>query len=289
MALRFLHCSDIHLLSLRGVGPHRFLNKRLTGGVNLMLKRGKHHDGALFDRIGELARELAVERVVVTGDLSNLALEQEFEHIDARLEAIGLPVTVIPGNHDAYTRGAMRSRRFEQMLGRWMIGERAGNFGDDYYPFVQRFGEVALIGVSTAQASLPLWAIGSVGGSQLERLDTILEQLGEQRLTRVVLIHHPVMPGVSNNRHNLTDLDAFGQVIARRGAELILHGHEHRVIEGTIPGPAELVPVHGISSATNLSRHPGREATFSVYEVEGRAIRRVVHRWTGSDFAAAEL
>ena len=51
MPLRFLHCSDIHLLSLRGVGPHRFLNKRLTGGVNLMLKRGKHHDEALFDRI----------------------------------------------------------------------------------------------------------------------------------------------------------------------------------------------------------------------------------------------
>lgn len=281
MPLRFLHCSDIHLFNLRGVGPHRFLNKRLTGGVNLMLKRGKHHDGALFDRVAERARELDVDRVVITGDLSNLALEQEFQHIAAKLDAIGVPVTVIPGNHDAYTRGAARSRRFEAMLGQFMEGEREAS---DEYPFVQRFGEVALVGLSTAQASLPLYAIGSVGSAQLARLDRVLERLEEQGLTRIVLIHHPVMPGVALRRHDLVDLEAFGAVIARRGAELILHGHEHRAIEGTIPGPRKPVPVHGISSATNLSLHPGRQASFSVYHVTGRDIGRVLYHWDGRDF-----
>jgi 3',5'-cyclic AMP phosphodiesterase CpdA len=284
MPLRFLHCSDIHLLSLRGVGPHRFLNKRLTGGVNLMLKRGKHHDGALFDRISERARELEVDRIVITGDLSNLALEAEFEHIVGKLEAIGLPVTVVPGNHDAYTRGAVRSRRFEAMFGRFMIGERKGPGPDEFYPFVQRHADVALIGVSTAQASLPMYAVGSVGAAQLQRLDEMLAMLGEQGLTRVVLIHHPVMPGVAKRRHDLTDLAAFGQVIARRGAELILHGHEHVAIEGTIPGPREPVPVHGISSGTNLSQHPGREASFSIYEIERGRIDRTLHRWDGRAF-----
>ena len=70
MPLRFVHCSDIHLLDLRGVSPHRFLNKRLTGGVNLLLKRRKGHDGALFDRIVEHARSLKVDRLVVTGDVT---------------------------------------------------------------------------------------------------------------------------------------------------------------------------------------------------------------------------
>jgi 3',5'-cyclic AMP phosphodiesterase CpdA len=283
MPLRFLHCSDIHLLSLRGVGAHRFLNKRLTGGVNLMLKRGKHHDGRLFDRLVEHARELAVDRVVITGDLSNLALEQEFEHIIDKLEGIGLPVTVIPGNHDAYTRGSVRTRRFELMLGRFMEGER-GDADGQYYPFVQRFDEVALIGVSTAQASLPLYAVGTVGDAQLERLDGVLARLEAEGLTRIVLIHHPVMLGEALRRHDLLDLDAFGRVVARRGAELILHGHEHRAIEGTIPGAGSPVPVHGISSATNTSRHPGREAAFCVYRVEGRQIERDVYRWDGGDF-----
>ena len=39
----------------------------------------------------ERARELGVDRVVITGDLSNLALEQEFEQIVAKLDAIGVP------------------------------------------------------------------------------------------------------------------------------------------------------------------------------------------------------
>jgi 3',5'-cyclic AMP phosphodiesterase CpdA len=284
MALRFLHCSDIHLLSLRGVGPHRFLNKRLTGGVNLMLKRGKHHSEALFDRVVEHAREHAVDRVVITGDLSNLALQQEFEHIVTKLDAIDLPVTVIPGNHDAYTRGSVRQRRFEQMFARFMEGERLGEDPEHFYPFVQRHGDVALIGVSTAHASRPLWAVGTVGERQLSRLDQMLQGLDREGLTRIVLIHHPVMTGVSNRRHDLVDIDAFGDVIARRGAELILHGHEHRAIAGTIPGLAAPVPVHGISSATNLSRHAGREAAFAIYEVEGQRIDRVVYVWNGEDF-----
>jgi 3',5'-cyclic AMP phosphodiesterase CpdA len=283
MPLRFLHCSDIHLLSLQGVGAHRFLNKRLTGGVNLMLKRGKHHDGRLFDRLIEHAHQLEVDRVVITGDLSNLALEQEFEYIADKLEGIGLPVTVIPGNHDTYTRGSVRTRRFELMLGQFMAGER-GAADAHYYPFVQRFGEVALIGVSTAQASLPMYAVGTVGAAQLDRLDGVLARLDAQGLTRIVLIHHPVMPGEALRRHDLIDIDAFGQVVARRGAELILHGHEHRAIEGTIPGAASPVPVHGISSATNTSRHPGREAAFSVYSVDGRQIHRDLYRWDGDDF-----
>lgn len=284
MPLRFLHCSDIHLLSLRGVGPHRFLNKRLTGGVNLMLKRGRHHDEALFDRMVEHAREQGVERVVITGDLSNLALEQEFEHIRSKLGAIGLPVTIVPGNHDAYTRGSVRSRRFESMLGHHMEGERFSEEPDHYYPFVQRYEEVALVGVSTAQASLPLYAVGEVGGAQLSRLDQILQALGEEALMRVVLIHHPVMEGVSKRRHDLLDIAAFGEVIARRGAELILHGHEHEAIEGTIPGPAGAVPVHGISSTTNVSQHPGREAAFSIYRLEAGEIERQVWAWDGEDF-----
>ena len=290
MPLRFLHCSDIHLLSLSGVGPHRFLNKRLTGGINLMLSRSRHHDERLFDRMVEHARTHAVDRVVVTGDLSNLALDEEFEHIAAKLDAIGLPVTVIPGNHDAYTRGSVRKQRFERHMLRFMSGERLGGLPSpaaasiDHYPFVQRYDGVALIGVSTAHASLPLWAIGTVGPEQLQRLDRMLDELGREGLTRIVLIHHPVMPGVAKARHHLTDLDAFAAVIARRGAELILHGHEHELIEGTIAGPQRPALVHGISSGTNVSQRPERRAAFSVYEASRDGIARSLHCWDGSDF-----
>lgn len=282
MPLRFIHCSDIHLLDLQGAQLGHWLNKRLTGGVNLLLSRKRNHSHNLFDRIVEHAREVKVDRLVITGDLTNLALEPEFVLVQSKLRAVGLPITVIPGNHDTYTRGSARSRRFEKFMIEFMEGERE----DADYPFVQRLGDVALIGVSTAIPSLPLVAVGRVGDEQLARLDRMLAKLGAEGLARVVLIHHPVLPGVAKPRHGLLDLEAFGRVIARHGAELILHGHEHRRIEGTLPGPRKPVPVHGVGSGTYLSQKPDRHGAFSVYTVAPGSISRVYHWWNGETFHA---
>ncbi len=280
MPLRFIHCSDIHLLDLAGAQLGHWLNKRLTGGINLLLKRRKSHSHNLFDRIVEHAREFEVDRLVITGDLTNLALEPEFALVRSKLRAVGLPVTVIPGNHDTYTKGSARTRRFENYLGEFMEGERDG--AD--YPFVQRLGDVALIGVSTAIPSLPLVAVGRVGDDQLRRLGAVLERTEREGLSRVVLIHHPVLPGVAKPRHGLLDLEPFARLIAAHGAELILHGHEHRRIEGALPGPRGPVPVHGVGSGTYLSQEPGKHGAFSLYSVAPGAITRVYHYWNGAAF-----
>jgi 3',5'-cyclic AMP phosphodiesterase CpdA len=284
MPLRFVHCSDIHLLDLAGTAPLRFVNKRLTGGVNLLLNRRKKHDQGMFLRIVEAAHAHGADRLVITGDLTNLALESEFEHVRRHLEAAGLPVTVIPGNHDAYTRGSARTRRFEQYLAGFMEGEREP--GSDY-PFVQRHGDVALIGLSTAIPSLPLYAVGRLGDEQLGRLARALSRLGGEGVARVVLVHHPVVPGVAKPRHDLLDLDAFGRVIAEHGAELILHGHEHRRVDAELPGPGGArVPVHGVGSGTYLSQKPGRHGAYSLYTVGPGSVTRVYHRWDGRGFVA---
>ncbi|MCX4245950.1 metallophosphoesterase family protein [Paraliomyxa miuraensis] len=283
MSLRFLHTSDIHLLDLTGVSPWRYLNKRMTGRMNIMLKRSRSHDGRLFRAMLDMVPALGVDRVVVTGDLTNLSLEPEFDLVQRTLRAAPVPVTVIPGNHDTYTRGSVRSGRFESYLAEFMDGERIGRAT---YPFVQRHGDVALIGVSTAIASLPLYAVGQVGADQLTRLETILQRTAEEGLTRVVLIHHPVVDGVSGARHGLLDLEAFSRVVARHGAELVLHGHEHVTIETELRGPKGSVPIHGISSGTSVSKKPGRQACFSVYHATADHIRRDLYTWNGSEFQA---
>lgn len=283
MALRFLHISDIHLLDLSGVSMWRYLNKRLTGRVNLALKRSRSHDGRLLDAALEMIPKLGVGHLVVTGDLTNLALESEFDLVQRSLRGAPVPTTVIPGNHDTYTRGSVRKGRFESFLAEFMEGERLAGAS---YPFVKREGGVALIGVSTAIASLPLYAIGQVGADQLARLEMILQVTAAEGLARVVLIHHPVVDGVSGARHDLIDRSAFAEVIARHGADLILHGHEHRVVETVLPGPRGPVPVHGVSSGTSVSTKPGHQACFSVYDASADHIKRELYTWNGSEFRA---
>lgn len=284
MSLRFLHTSDIHLLDLSGVSPWRYLNKRFTGRVNLALKRGRSHDAVMFQRMLELIPKLRIDRVVVTGDLTNLALEPEFDLVQRTLRAAPVPTTVIPGNHDTYTRGSVRAGRFESFLSEFMEGERIGRAA---YPFLQRHGDLAIIGVSTAIASLPLYAVGQVGADQLTRLAKLLQITAAEGLRRVVLIHHPVVDGVSGARHDLVDRSAFARVIAEHGAELVLHGHEHVTIDTALRGPeGQDVPIHGISSGTSVSAKPGREACFSVYDTTAATIRRELYTWNGSEFRA---
>ncbi len=285
MPLRFAHTSDIHLLDLKGVAPWRYFNKRITGRINLALRRGKKHDGSLFDRATAEAHAQGAERLVVTGDLTNLSLQPEFELVRRKLDALPFPATVIPGNHDTYTRGSVADARCEHYLGHHMDGEREAGHA---YPFVQRFDGVALIGLNTGIATPPLRAVGRLGEAQLSRLAKVLSALRQERRARIILIHHPVLQGASSDHKRLLDLEAFGAVVAEHGAELILHGHEHRRIDGTLPGPEGDAVVHGIASGTSLSEESGRRASFSLYDADASSIRRTIFQWNGSEFTSDE-
>jgi len=76
--VRIAHFSDLHVLSLAGVPPTRFLNKRFTGYLNLRLKRHHVHKTAYVRAIAREVKQAKIDHVVVTGDLTNLALEPEF-------------------------------------------------------------------------------------------------------------------------------------------------------------------------------------------------------------------
>ncbi len=83
-----------------------------------------------------------------------------------------------------------------------------------------------------------------------------MADLGDAGLCRVVLIHHPPLGPLIRRRRALRDETALRAVIARRGAELILSGHEHRFLVGTLPGPDAPVPVVAGPSASLVQGHP---------------------------------
>lgn len=275
--MRIAHFSDLHLLSLDGVPFRRFFNKRLTGYANLRLKRGSIHRPSYVRAIAREVARLGIEHVVVTGDLTNLALEPEFELARRVLEEdLGLDpsrVTVVPGNHDLYTRGAAESRRFSSFFAPYLVSdlpELAVDVGAGRFPVVKLRGPVAFIGLSTALPRAPFVAAGELGPAQLEALVRVLAHAEVARRTPVVAMHHPVHNPRSWLKTRLEGLYDAAQVarhldVLAKG--MILHGHLHRRVHRAIATEAGELQSVGATSASLHHDDRGRMAGFNLYEI----------------------
>ena len=76
--LRVAHCSDLHLLSHDGARWLDLANKRWIGAMNLLSNRSRHYHVDAFDHMVDDMNAQGIEHVLCTGDVTNLALKQEF-------------------------------------------------------------------------------------------------------------------------------------------------------------------------------------------------------------------
>jgi 3',5'-cyclic AMP phosphodiesterase CpdA len=284
-AFRLAHLSDLHLpADWTPAGVAELFSKRTLSRIAWRRKRRRHSTDVLAALAADVAA-WAPDHVAITGDLTNFSTPEEFAGARAWLEAFGeaAQITVSPGNHDALVAGGLEAR---------FAGLRPW-FGDagEAFPFVRRRGPLALVNLSSARPTALHLATGRLGESQLERLDGVLEALGGDGLIRVVLLHHPVVEGAVAQRKALTDAPALREILRRRGAELILHGHAHRPVFGAVAGPAGPIPVLGTASASSALAGEGL-ASWHAIEVEADgaapAIRVVVRSYDPLSGAMAE-
>jgi 3',5'-cyclic AMP phosphodiesterase CpdA len=179
-------------------------------------------------------------------------------------------VFVIPGNHDAYVPIA-RERSWDawsDYMASDAPGKPAASAAAQVFPTFRRRGQVAFVGVCTAQPTPIFKASGSVGPAQRERLEALLSELGAAGLCRVVLIHHPINDGATSRRRSLSDAQEVRAVLRRAGAELVLHGHNHRTQIFQVPGPEGPIPVVGVRSSSYMGRKLYKRARYHIYDVE---------------------
>ncbi len=282
---RFAHLSDWHGTTLAGAGLARFRGKRLSGFASWALRRRHHHSPAVLEAAFRDVHAQALDRVLVTGDLTHISLPAEFEVARAQLERLGPPgqVFLIPGNHDCYVpvepalgwdrwapylRGELPGE-VDAELARWLTPPptplAAPRHAD--YPTLRIVDRVALIGLCSVIPTPIFRAGGELGPRQLERLQGLLEGLGRRELCRVILIHHPVHAGGEPQRRALWDGDALRRVLAASGAELVLHGHKHLRRVHFLDGPAKPIPAIGVPSSSEVGSRPERQAQYHVYAV----------------------
>lgn len=262
------HLTDPHLGPLPLVSRRDLASKRLIGYVNWRRNRAYTFDDKFLAALIEDMRARRPDHIVVTGDLVNLALREELIAARDWLALLGAPadVTAIPGNHDAYVPGAINE--FTRLWHPFMAGDDdSGEVAR--FPFIRRRGPVALIGLSSAVATAPFMATGRIGADQAAALGEQLAALRDEGLFRVVLIHHPPIANLTKWSRRLIGGGSFRAEIARNGAELVLHGHNHRLHVSHLAGPGMDVPVIGAAAASNLPRPGHLGGAYNLYRIDG--------------------
>ncbi len=271
------HLSDVHLPGNVGHAPLHWSVKRALGYLNW--QRGRHltHTRPSIEAIVRDLEAAHPDHIAITGDIANLGLPAELEAARVWLASLGPAdrVSVVPGNHDVYV-----PMRRDPGIGRWAPfmtsferpGEPQAGGGEPSFPFVRRLGRVALVGLNSAIPTPVFVAAGRLGSMQLAAASELLQRLWAEGLVRVVLIHHPPLPGQATHRRALADAADLAEVLREAGAEIVLHGHNHRDSLAWAAGPAGPIPVVGIASASaSRSIDGGNLARYNLLQISGRA------------------
>lgn len=265
------HISDIHLGPLPALSLRELASKRITGYVNWQHSRRKRLVGNVLEMLLEDIESRSPDHLAITGDLMNLSTNAEIQATTAWLEATGKPydVSVIPGNHDAYVPGAYE--KICQAWKPWMSGDEAllSYTTEKMFPYIRVRGPIALIGISTANATPPFLASGYFGRGQARRTVNALQHARKAGLFRVVMIHHPPIRDATPWHKRLIGIRRFTAAMSTGGAELILHGHTHMDTLHWLHTRNSRIPVVGIPSASQ--GHGGRRppAGHNLFTISG--------------------
>jgi 3',5'-cyclic AMP phosphodiesterase CpdA len=237
--MRFLHCSDVHITQDYYRANWRRLGWRRCIALFELSVGGR---ARAYARAGQTLRTIAqdVERhradhLIVSGDLTAYATEEEFVGARAALSPYvedKRRCTVVPGNHDTYTPGAMADRRFERHFGHLLDSDWPEYCREGPFPFIRLVGEeAAVVGLCSARVPMvPGMSYGVIGERQLAGLrDLVHDRRLEKRAVLVVVHHAPL------SRSGRPDKPMHGLVDARKLFEIVrgprfavLHGHIHQ-------------------------------------------------------------
>ncbi len=273
MGYRIAHISDVHIAPLPPVNPSELSSKRLVGYNSWVFRRRAIHKSAVLQEIVHDIKAAEPDHVMVTGDLINIALKREFINGASWLRNLGPAesVSFVPGNHDAYVRN-----NWETGMGLWgdyMTGDlmvKGATSTADVampFPYVRQRRNIAMIGLTTAVPSRPGRATGTLGVPQIEALAKSLANLRKQGFFRILMIHHPPLPGMAKQRKALTDAAELSGVLQDEGCDLVVHGHNHVSMRSELASRHGTVNILAVPSASSCGARGTEAAAWNQYTV----------------------
>lgn len=229
MTIRLAHISDLHYGTI-SFHPSIFLSKRWIGNFNLMLFRNKAIKNKHLDSLPDLFQKLNIEAVCITGDLSSTSLDNEFQKAKNFIENVSskIPILLIPGNHDCYTREVEKNQRFYSFFPKNEQGRiETKKIKESWW----------WIGMDSTLATYPFFSYGVFFESMENKLESVLQNIPEKDC--VIVANH--FPLISSNRprHDLKNAEKLQKILRKyRQVKVYLHGHDHQpyIINGQNEG-----------------------------------------------------
>jgi 3',5'-cyclic AMP phosphodiesterase CpdA len=243
------------------------------------------------DVVAALHDTLTAERpdlVVVSGDLSQRARTEQFVAADAflsRLEAAGLRVLVVPGNHDVPMHKPLARLFWPLHRYRRIVLRTRSCFFED--------AEVAVLGLASAHG----WTVkdGRLTRVQVRAIGECFAETA-RGATRILVTHHPLVPLPDAEQEELEPALSGARralkAVRRADVHLVLAGHHHAhgvVLAGPTLSIDPGIMVVQAGTATSWRRR-GLPNSFNLIEVTARD-HVAIAEWTsdGGAFAVARV
>jgi 3',5'-cyclic AMP phosphodiesterase CpdA len=253
VAARLLHVSDLHV--------------------------GSAEEFAIEPSLASLVERLAPELIVASGDLTHRGRAEQHDRASDFLRGFGVPLHVIPGNHDIpYTFPA----RFTQT---WHQFERCWETTQPVY----RSGSLFVVGLNSVRA----WRqqSGGIRSHQLEWASAQLDTAPAGALKVVTLHHHLLGAPWRSRKKPVARRNHVLASLVESGAELILAGHIH---QGAISERREFEVSRGGERSVTVSIAPGlgqprphrqgEARGLHVYDFDERSLRIQTYVWRDDDW-----
>jgi 3',5'-cyclic AMP phosphodiesterase CpdA len=228
--MRIVHFSDIHV----GRWPREvsaFIDKRILGSLNFLLRRRRKMQPALVVRALSLIDSLAPDWVVCTGDLTCVGATAEFDAVLRVLgpyaDRLGGRFIYVPGNHDAYVanracRAALEATFRRLNGGRWELSD---------LPRELRMGGVRLVAVNECHPTNLFLSSGEVLPESQQHLRDWFGTPRDEREKRVFIGHFPCRDRSGHplsRRRCLVGWQLIDEALSQGRLDVSLCGHDHR-------------------------------------------------------------
>jgi 3',5'-cyclic AMP phosphodiesterase CpdA len=323
-SIKIAHISDVHvwqpnLFTTSRASVLHFLRnnswkdlKQIQGYLNVQYNRGPdaYPSTTFIEAMKDMKSHESIQHMFITGDLTNIALYDEFKRVRELLneyyltsinEDPSLYASVIPGNHDTYTHEAVDNdyfgKWFSDLQGTTLSNDSVNtNTTYDHFPNIKVLSNesqhIVVIGLCSGRPTKPFYSAGQLGEKQLSDMQQLLSQTiselqqsdPKQHIYKIVLMHHPPVRRHTKSdkkelMHGLAkqDIIAFEQFCNSNDINLVLNGHTHTPMTCWLPYGTQ-TNIHKTlvidpGSGTYNDKTQRRTARYNVYEIaEGQLV-----------------